>query len=241
MKRTLAALLVCAMAMGTLPALALEPQEQPTAPQTSVETEPSTPEDGSLLDKPTVPDDPEDGSLLGKPTVPDGPEDGSLLGKPTVPDGPEDGSLLGKPTVPGAPEEDEGEDPPQEATAVLTKNHVIYLAGFPDRRFQPDQTLTRAQGAQIVYRLLENPNAGTKPCTYTDVPNGQWYAQPVRALCALGLFDDGPCFRPDDVMTRAELVDLLVRLRPDAEGTVSFQDVPADHCAAAHIGVAAAL
>ena len=241
MKRTLAALLVCAMAMGTLPALALEPQEQPTAPQPSVEPQPSTPEDGSLLGKPTVPDDSEDGSLLGKPTVPDGPEDGSLLGKPTVPDDPEDGSLLGKPTVPGAPEEDEGEDPPQEATAVLTKNHVIYLAGFPDRRFQPDQTLTRAQGAQIVYRLLENPNAGTKPCTYTDVPDGQWYAQPVRALCALGLFDDGSRFRPDDVMTRAELVDLLVRLRPDAEGKVSFQDVPADHWAAAQIGVAAAL
>ena len=147
MKRTLAALLVCAMAMGTLPALALEPQEQPTAPQPSVETQPSTPEDGSLLGKPTVPDDSEDGSLFGKPTVPDGPEDGSLLGKPTVP---------------GAPEEEgEGEAQPEGATAVLTKNHVLYLAGFPDRRFQPDQTLTRAQGAQIV--CWRPPTRGPSP------------------------------------------------------------------------------
>ena len=79
MKRILAALLVCAMAMSTLPALALEPQEQPAAPQPSVEPQPSTPEDGSVMGKPTVPDASEDGSLLGKPTVPDDPEDGSLL------------------------------------------------------------------------------------------------------------------------------------------------------------------
>ena len=75
MKRTLAALLVCAMAMSmsALPALALESQGLATDTQPAVETEPSTPGDGSLLGDPTVPDSPEDGSLLGKPTVPDGP------------------------------------------------------------------------------------------------------------------------------------------------------------------------
>lgn len=243
MKRTLAALLVCAMAMSGLPALAVAPdraQAEPVTAQRTGENDPSTPaeagENGALLGNPTVPDAPEDGSLLGKPTVPDAPEDGSLLGKPTVPDSPEDPPQENTPPEPG-----DGNPPEETPAAVLTQNHVVYLAGFPDRRFQPDQTLTRAQGAQIVYRLLENPTAGTGPCSYTDVPEGQWYAQPVRALCALGLFDDGVRFRPGDIMTRAELVDLLVRLRPDAQGSSSFRDVPADHWAAAQIGAAASL
>ncbi len=235
MKRTLAALLVCAMAMSmsALPALALESQGLATDTQPAVETEPSTPGDGSLLGDPTVPDSPEDGSLLGKPTVPDGPEENDPPQNNTPSTGEDEGD--------DTPEETDPPVTPEQPTAVLTKNHVLYLAGFPDRCFQPDQTLTRAQGAQIVYRLLENPTAGTKACSYTDVADGQWYAQPVRALCALGLFDDGARFRPDDVMTRAELVDLLIRLWPDAQGSANFRDVPADHWAAAQIGAAAAL
>lgn len=72
------------------------------------------------------------------------------------------------------------------------------------------------------------------------MPSSQWYAQPVRALCALGLFDNGTTFRPEAVITRAEFVDLLVRLKPQAEGTAVFPDVPATHWAAKQIGVAAA-
>ena len=68
----------------------------------------------------------------------------------------------------------------------------------------------------VSYTHLES---GTGDCSYTDVPSSQWYAQPVRALCALGLFDNGTTFRPEAVITRAEFVDLLVRLKPQAEGT----------------------
>ena len=168
MKRTLAALLVCAMAMSmsALPALALESQGLATDTQPAVETEPSTPGDGSLLGDPTVPDSPEDGSLLGKPTVPDGPEENDPPQNNTPSTGEDEGD--------DTPEETDPPVTPEQPTAVLTKNHVLYLAGFPDRCFQPDQTLTRAQGAQIVYRLLENPRAaptsGTCPQTTGPLP-----------------------------------------------------------------------
>lgn len=112
---------------------------------------------------------------------------------------------------------------PSEVPAgpALRQDHVRYMEGFPQGTFQPEKQLTRAQAAQLVYRLLAQPESGTGDCSYTDVPSSQWYAQPVRALCALGLFDNGTPSRRSG-HTRAEFVDLLVRLKPQAEGTAVF-------------------
>lgn len=128
----------------------------------------------------------------------------------------------------------------RQAPALLTA-HVRYMEGFPEGTFQPDKQLTRAQAAQMVYRLLAAPDSGMGPCSYADVPASQWYAKAVTALCRLGLFDDGSQFRPEDVITRAEFVDLLVRLQPEAQGQAVFSDVPAWHWAARQIGAAVQL
>lgn len=128
----------------------------------------------------------------------------------------------------------------RQVPALLT-SHVRYMEGFPEGTFLPDQQLTRAQAAQMVYRLLAAPDSGMGPCSYADVPASQWYAKAVTALCRLGLFDDGSQFRPEDVITRAEFVDLLVRLQPDAQGQAVFSDVPAWHWAAQQIGAAVQL
>ena len=138
------------------------------------------------------------------------------------------------------------EDPPaaplqNPAAPALTARHVRYIQGIPDGRFLPEGKLTRAQAAQMVHRLLEDPEGGTEPVSYTDIPADEWYAGPVSALRALGLFDDGEFFRPADVMTRAEFVSLLVRLRPEAAGEAAFPDVPEDHWARQAIGAAVAL
>ncbi|MBQ2926051.1 MAG: S-layer homology domain-containing protein, partial [Ruminiclostridium sp.] len=124
---------------------------------------------------------------------------------------------------------------------ALTADHVQYMQGFPNGTFRPNTQLTRAQAAQLVWRLLEDPESGLGDCSYEDVPQDQWYAPAVTALCRLGLFDDGAAFRPNDIITRAEFVDLLVRLQPEASGTADFSDVPGDHWAAAQIGAAVSL
>lgn len=128
----------------------------------------------------------------------------------------------------------------RQAPALLT-SHVRYMEGFPEGTFQPDKQLTRAQAAQMVYRLLAAPDSGMGSCSYADVPASQWYAKAVTALCRLGLFDDGSQFRPEDIITRAEFVDLLVRLQPEAQGQAVFSDVPAWHWAAQQIGAAVQL
>ena len=124
---------------------------------------------------------------------------------------------------------------------ALTADHIQYMQGFPNGTFRPNTQLTRAQAAQMVVRLLEDPESGLGDCSYEDVPETQWYAPAVTALCRLGLFDDGAAFRPNDIITRAEFVDLLVRLQPEASGTADFSDVPAHHWAAEQIGAAVSL
>lgn len=138
--------------------------------------------------------------------------------------------------------ETEAEQSAQVAAApALLTAHVRYMQGFPEGTFQPDTQLTRAQAAQLVYRLLTAPESGQGTCSYRDVPASQWYAQAVSALCRLGLFDDGQTFRPEDIITRAEFVSLLVRLQPQAYGTASFSDVRPGYWAAEQIGAAVSL
>lgn len=142
------------------------------------------------------------------------------------------------------PQEDPADRPDGETNRsipALRQDHPAYIDGFTDQTFLPDQQLTRAQAAKIVYCLLEDPDSGTGDCSYTDVPSNQWYAKPVRALCALGLLQNDTYFRPNDNMTRAEFVTLLLRLHEPVTGTVTFPDVPSTHWAAKAISAAATL
>lgn len=50
------------------------------------------------------------------------------------------------------------------ADPALRQDHVRYMEGFPQGTFQPEKQLTRAQAAQLVYRLLAQPESGTGDC-----------------------------------------------------------------------------
>lgn len=220
---------VLSLMMMVSPALAGEEsgdEATSTEPIASQQTEPTPPAQVAQPDQETP---------AGSEETPATPEETPAEPEetPTTPEDP-------APEEP-TPEEPAPEEPSTETPTgpLLRQEHVQYMTGFPQGTFQPDTKLTRAQAAQVVYRLLAQPESGTGGCSYTDVPANQWYAQPVRALCALGLFDDGSLFRPNDVITRAEFVDLLVRLKPEATGSATFPDVSADYWAAEQIAIAA--
>ena len=67
-----------------------------------------------------------------------------------------------------------------ETTATLTSAHVRYLGGYEDRSVRPENPVTRAEAAAMLYRLLENPESGTGTCSYVDVHEGDWFASNVR-------------------------------------------------------------
>ncbi|MBE6723753.1 MAG: hypothetical protein E7576_00945 [Ruminococcaceae bacterium] len=113
--------------------------------------------------------------------------------------------------------------------AVNNSTHTEYLHGYEDGTARPGGKITRAEACQILYNLL-----GTKPAdraSLSDVKDGAWYAEPMRLLAACGIVDcPNDKARPDDFMTRAELVSALARLVPaNSVGEVSFTDVSESH------------
>ena len=68
-----------------------------------------------------------------------------------------------------------------------TRDHIAYLSGYPDGTFGPDRNMTQAEVAQMFYALLNDQNV---PATvsFSDVPDGAWYADAVETLASLGMF-----------------------------------------------------
>lgn len=100
---------------------------------------------------------------------------------------------------------------------------VAYLtglvAGTTNTTFSPNQNLTRAQAAALLYRLIgeldmneiENPILGV---SFSDIEENQYYAPAVKFFAACGVisgYTDGT-FRPYQSVTRQELASMLFRL-----------------------------
>ena len=115
------------------------------------------------------------------------------------------------------------------------------IGGFPDGTFRPDEGLTRAQAAAMLFRVAELPPAETST-GFSDVPAEHWAAESINAATAagfLGGYPDGT-FRPNAMLTRAEGISLFLRLseQPDPGVTLpDLADVGTDHWAARAIAV----
>lgn len=123
---------------------------------------------------------------------------------------------------------------------VWTREHVAYAAGRSDGTFGPDEQLTRGDAAVMLRALL--PGALPGPCAsdYTDLAAEDPRAGAIRLLSSLGVLSGYPdgTFRPDDGITRAELVSLLAATVPAEAGALPFTDVAEDHWARRAIGTA---
>lgn len=94
------------------------------------------------------------------------------------------------------------------------------IQGFPDGLLRPDAELTRAQAVKIAVAA-----AGVKvqggPASYLDVADASWYADHVATALQMHLIGpeapsslwDGPVFRGEEPVTRAEAAMLLANLR----------------------------
>ena len=104
------------------------------------------------------------------------------------------------------------------------------MDGIGHRRFAPDQTLTRAQLATVLYRQAGSPSLGSARNPFPDVPSGAWYTKAVSWANQQGVmrgYPDGR-FQPNKPVTREELVTVLYRYcgaRPGpARALQSFPD-----------------
>lgn len=134
-------------------------------------------------------------------------------------------------------------DVPQDAwyfDAVNEMTGYSLVSGYEDGTFRPDAKITRAEFVTILSRIPHD-DIGTDK-TFTDVPETHWAFEAVQTAQAQGWVegDSNGLFRPDDPITRAEVVTVLNRIlgrtgdavmAATGEGIRVMPDVPDTHWA----------
>ena len=100
--------------------------------------------------------------------------------------------------------------------------HGAYLQGFPDGSIRPEKQVTRAELAEILYRMI-SPDARrelTSESAFRDVGRNHWAYEAVRTMAGLRLMlgDTDGNFRPNDGVTGEELSVILERVRAQDSG-----------------------
>ncbi len=98
------------------------------------------------------------------------------------------------------------------AAAVADVVQKGLMNGVGNGLFDPNGETTRAMGVTLLYRLFGEPQVDSAH-GFNDVVAGSWYCKPVnwaaREKLVLG-FPDGS-FKPNDMLTREQLVTILYR------------------------------
>jgi len=134
-------------------------------------------------------------------------------------------------------EEIKDEKTPLAGAVNFTDDHIAYIKGYADNTFRPYNGITRAEAACMLYRLLDDDTHAkfdTSTNRFSDInaTNGSWYITEVNTLANAGVIDGFPngTFRPNDQVTRAQLVKMVVAVMGLVEGsTEPYADVaPSD-------------
>ncbi len=120
---------------------------------------------------------------------------------------------------------------PEPVPLDLTTDHYAYVEGYDDGTVKPDGSITRAETATMIYRLLtidRRDEIFTDQNNYSDVDQSMWYNKAVSSMTNgeyINGYPDGT-FGGNQTITRAEFVTILVRfLDGPKEGENPFSDV----------------
>lgn len=95
------------------------------------------------------------------------------------------------------------------------------MSGYPDGSFGPDEGVTRAQVATMLWNYAGNPPADAPD--FADVDYAQWYGAPIEWARASGVisgYGDTNTFGPDDPVTREQLAVMLGNYASREGGTL---------------------
>ncbi len=97
-------------------------------------------------------------------------------------------------------------------TAVSFLNDLDILEGKSEAGFEPAASLTRAEMATIIVRMLGMEGMAKGTDRFADVPSTHWAYNTVSAAYELGFVNgiDETHFAPDEVVTKAQAVKMLV-------------------------------
>ena len=112
-----------------------------------------------------------------------------------------------------------------------TAEHSAYVFGYQDRTVRPEDNITRAETAEIFFRLL-NAETRAKYLSeengFADVPASAWYHRSVSTMEKLGILKGRTDteFVPNAWITRAEFAAICARFDASKfEETQTFTDI----------------
>lgn len=114
------------------------------------------------------------------------------------------------------------------AVSALTEQGVI--KGYSDGNFYPDRTISRREALIIVFRLFDVvPDGSVTSKIFKDVKSDDILKPYLDTALDRGIVKANIKYRPDDTVTRAELVSLIIRTSGLAQetDTANFEDVSA--------------
>ena len=135
----------------------------------------------------------------------------------------------------------------KKATPKLnTRDHFAYVQGYPDGTVKPAGSITRAEVAAILFRLMDADSRSLYYSTasgFRDVDSAKWYNTYVATLNNAGVITDSRTgyFRPNDAITRAELAAMLAQFAEKKSAAIYFSDISAGYWAANAIALTANL
>lgn len=122
----------------------------------------------------------------------------------------------------------------QKIRKTSISNNTAYINGYEDHTFRPQNNMTRAEAAAIVFRLLEEEEnvKGLYESSFSDVRPEDWFYDEVAYLQKLGVLSRyQEVFLPLQNITRAEFVEMVYLAGGFHEKLtdVFFDDVPESH------------
>src|SRR5690606_34762285 len=104
---------------------------------------------------------------------------------------------------------DQIKDWAKDAIEALVNDEV--LQGDENGNFNPTGVVTRATGAEIIYKAKKLATEGTED--FSDVDNEDWFYEAVVATAQAGIFEgnDKGQFNPNDILTREQAATVIVR------------------------------
>ena len=114
--------------------------------------------------------------------------------------------------------------------AILDTSVPLALAGYGDGLLHEEDPLTRAQAAQLLYRLLTKESRETLYRTdngFNDVAPTAWYNEAVSTIANAGIVVGyGESYHPDDNLTWAQLLTILSRF-VEQESDIALERISA--------------
>ena len=116
----------------------------------------------------------------------------------------------------------------EEPIEIKGDDHKAYIFGYPNGTVRPNGSITRAEAAAMLARLLKIEAIGSaaKP-QFTDTESS-WYNKAINAVVFRGImkgYPDGR-FRPNAPITRAEFTQMISTIDNKPYGVAPFADVP---------------